>query len=52
MNAKIRESDAAEIDAFCDQLWLEGGLSPLSLEAYRSDLSHLAAWLAEKTPSL
>ena len=48
MNAKIRESDAAEIDAFCDQLWLEDGLSPLSLLAYRSDLSHLAAWLAEK----
>jgi len=45
--------DRAEIDAFCDTLWLEDGLAKASLSSYRSDLLHLAAWLKEqKAPSL
>lgn len=38
-------SGAADIDAFCDALWLEDGLTPASLESYRRDLTQLAAWL-------
>ncbi|TCJ16255.1 site-specific tyrosine recombinase XerD [Parasulfuritortus cantonensis] len=36
-----------DLDAFCDALWLEDGLSPRSLESYRRDLSQFAAWLAK-----
>jgi len=36
----------ASIDAFVDALWLEDGLAPLSLAAYRRDLSLYAAWLS------
>ena len=38
----------AELDRFCDALWLEDGLSPRSLESYRRDLTQLFAWLAEQ----
>ncbi len=34
------------IDAFVDALWLEDGLSRLTLEAYRRDLRLLGDWLA------
>ncbi len=34
------------IDAFIDALWIEDGLAPLSLAAYRRDLKHFADWLA------
>ena len=45
--------DAAEIDAFCDCLWLEDGLAKASLSSYRSDLGRLALWLhAQKLPGL
>jgi len=40
--------DRAEIDAFCDTLWLEDGLAKASLTSYRSDLLHLATWLKEQ----
>lgn len=43
-----RQADLSEIDAFCDALWLEDGLAKATLDSYRSDLSQLAAWLAEK----
>jgi integrase/recombinase XerD len=33
------------LDAFCDALWLEDGLSRNTLESYRRDLSQFAAWL-------
>ena len=33
------------IDAFIDALWLEDGLSPNTLAAYRRDLALYAAWL-------
>ncbi len=42
----LRAQDAGLIDAFCDALWLEDGLAKNTLEAYRRDLSLLAAWLA------
>ncbi|MCL2523128.1 MAG: site-specific tyrosine recombinase XerD [Betaproteobacteria bacterium] len=40
-------ADLAEIDAFCDALWLEDGLAKATLDSYRSDLGRLARWLAE-----
>jgi integrase/recombinase XerD len=39
------EKASGLIDEFCDALWLEDGLARNTLEAYRSDLSHFAAWL-------
>lgn len=36
------------IDAFCDAIWLEHGLSRNTLDAYRRDLRLLAAWLAQE----
>ena len=44
-DADVRAEDLAEIDTFCDNLWLEDGLSKASLSSYRSDLLHLARWL-------
>jgi integrase/recombinase XerD len=43
---KVSTSDP-ELDAFCDALWLEDGLSPRSLESYRRDLSQFGVWLAK-----
>ncbi len=43
----IRPADLAEIDSFCDALWLEDGLAKATLSSYRSDLGRLAQWLAE-----
>ncbi|MDR3159919.1 MAG: site-specific tyrosine recombinase XerD [Zoogloeaceae bacterium] len=37
--------DQAEIDLFCDAMWLEEGLAKATLESYRADLSLLARWL-------
>ena len=36
------------IDRFCDHLWLEDGLAPLTLAAYRRDLLSFASWLAKE----
>ncbi len=36
---------AAVIDRFVDALWIEDGLAPLTLAAYRRDLTLYAAWL-------
>jgi integrase/recombinase XerD len=41
-------ADRAEIDAFCDALWLEDGLAKASLASYRSDLIQLSTWLREQ----
>ncbi|OYY92328.1 MAG: site-specific tyrosine recombinase XerD [Hydrogenophilales bacterium 28-61-23] len=38
----------AELDRFCDALWLEDGLAPRSLESYRRDLTQLFTWLEQK----
>ena len=48
--AELGPPDLAEIDAFCDTLWLEDGLAKASLASYRSDLLLLAKWLAEQGP--
>ena len=40
-------SDAL-IDRFCDHLWLEDGLAPNTLAAYRRDLSAYAVWLVHE----
>ncbi len=40
------------IDAFVDALWLEDGLSPLTLSAYRRDLNGLSAWLLAQDSGL
>ena len=39
-------ANASLLDAFCDALWLEDGLSKNTLEAYRRDVTLFAAWLA------
>jgi integrase/recombinase XerD len=38
-------ADPALIDQFCDRLWLEEGLSDLTLAAYRRDMRIFAKWL-------
>jgi integrase/recombinase XerD len=40
------------IDAFIDSVWLEDGLSALTLAAYRRDLNALAIWLHTQHSSL
>jgi integrase/recombinase XerD len=46
-------SGHAEIDEFCDTLWLEDGLAKNTLEAYRRDLRLFANWLqAERNKPL
>ena len=40
-------ADEGLIDRFCDQLWLEDGLSQNTLSAYRRDLAGFSAWLKE-----
>jgi integrase/recombinase XerD len=39
----LSEADAALVDAFCDALWLEDGLSKNTIAAYRADLAGLSA---------
>ena len=46
-NPAPRPADLAEIDNFCDALWLEDGLARTTLSSYRSDLGRLSRWLAE-----
>jgi integrase/recombinase XerD len=38
------EADAKLLDAFCDALWLEDGLSKNTISSYRSDLEQLAGF--------
>lgn len=38
------------IDAFCDALWLEDGLSANTLASYRNDLKGFALWLQAESP--
>jgi integrase/recombinase XerD len=40
------------IDLFIDALWLEHGLSKNTLSAYRSDLTHFAAWRVRQQGAL
>jgi len=41
----------ALIDAFCDSMWLEHGLSKNSLDAYRRDLRGFVQWLEVNVPA-
>ena len=43
--------NAAGLDRFIDALWLEDGLSPQTLAAYRRDLQLYARWLAQQPRS-
>ncbi len=42
---KPSERDCAVIEAFLEALWMERGLRPNTLAAYRNDLQGLACWL-------
>ncbi len=44
--AALPAASAAAIDRFVDALWIEDGLAPLTLAAYRRDLTLFATWLA------
>lgn len=44
----MNPASAASIDRFADALWIEDGLAPLTLAAYRRDLAQYAAWLGDK----
>ncbi len=41
-------ASAEAIDRFVDALWIEDGLAPLTLAAYRRDLEAFARWLARQ----
>lgn len=45
-NLPANTTDLAEVDNFCDALWLEDGLAKATLDSYRSDLGRLSLWLA------
>ncbi len=44
----LSAADAALLDAFCDALWLEDGLSRNTLESYRRDLTQFTAHLGHR----
>ena len=44
----LSESDSALVERFIDVLWLERGLTPNTLAAYRSDLEGFAHWLGRQ----
>lgn len=41
-------SNAELLDEFCDNLWLEDGLSRNTLDSYRRDLNKFSAWLEQQ----
>ena len=48
----LPQSSTEAIDRFIDALWLEDGLAPLTLGAYRRDLTLYAAWLQDQHKAL
>jgi integrase/recombinase XerD len=42
-------TDDAQLDEFCDALWLEDGLSRNTLDSYRRDLNLFGTWLRRST---
>ena len=48
----LPQSSTEAIDCFIDALWLEDGLAPLTLGAYRRDLTLYAAWLQDQHKAL
>ena len=51
-NSSSTDTPDPLIDAFIDSVWLEDGLSALTLAAYRRDLNALALWLHTQNASL
>jgi integrase/recombinase XerD len=51
-NSSSTDTPDPLIDAFIDSVWLEDGLSALTLAAYRRDLNALARWLHTQHSSL
>ena len=51
-NSSSTDTPDPLIDAFIDSVWLEDGLSALTLAAYRRDLNALAIWLHTQNSSL
>ena len=51
-NSSSTDTPDPLIDAFIDSVWLEDGLSALTLAAYRRDLNALALWLHTQNTSL
>ncbi|MBC8118982.1 MAG: site-specific tyrosine recombinase XerD [Burkholderiaceae bacterium] len=45
-------ADPALIDTFADAVWLEDGLAPNTVTAYRRDLGSLSRWLAQRDSTL
>src|SRR5476651_1000972 len=48
----VREAADPALQRFLDAVWLERGLSPNTLAAYRADLTALARWLEERDSAL
>jgi integrase/recombinase XerD len=48
----MHPDSAPGIDRFIDALWLEDGLSPNTLAAYRRDLTQYAQWLGDQGAAL
>jgi integrase/recombinase XerD len=48
----MHSDSAPGIDRFIDALWLEDGLSPNTLAAYRRDLTQYAQWLGDQGVAL
>jgi len=49
---KLPDDQQLEIEQFLDALWMEHGLSPNTLSAYKNDLSSLALWLFQNGADL
>lgn len=49
---ELPESEQLIIDLYIDAIWLEKGLSRLSLESYRTDLKIFALWLVQQSSQL
>ncbi len=50
--AGSQAGEPGPIDGFLDAVWMERGLSPNTLAAYRADLTALERWLEERENSL
>ncbi|PCC97975.1 site-specific tyrosine recombinase XerD [Halopseudomonas pelagia] len=50
--ASISDLEQRVVAGYVDSLWLERGLARPTLEAYRTDLEHLASWLASRGSGL
>ena len=49
---ELAATEEQHIEAFLDALWMERGLSELTLAAYRADLAGFARWLAARDADL